>query len=339
MRIFRFQLQSKHKCRFDLQKKAEQGGEVKSKGKKKTSKPTKDVNTSESAIDDSPKKKKRKIDKSKASASTSATVTAVKKEPSTATPAASKPLKSKSTSVAAAAAPAAPAPQTAKKTPSKQSQPIASTSSSAGAAAASAASAASMINTPPPTPPRIDANGVPIFGDIPIFTDKFLEHNRHMETELKRIRKLNSDCEQQNAVLDKHVENVRSGIDKTNEDITAIRKENERLEAYLNALRSRLAAQLRNLSIPTEPNGANISNIDKFMNDLYEMVKDDSHGPASLNKAKDLLRKVDLNIDLQNVKIANWIVTCEMSGHRRNTNSKYKNWLFSEFGAFFYYAV
>lgn len=125
-----------------------------------------------------------------------------------------------------------------------------------------------------------------------------------METELKKIRKLNSDYEQQNAVLEKHVENMRSGIDKTNEEIKALRNENERLEAYLNAVRSRLATQLSKLSIPTEPNGANINNIDKYMNDLYEMVKNNSHGPASLNKAKDLLRKVDLNIDLQNVKNA-----------------------------------
>lgn len=126
-----------------------------------------------------------------------------------------------------------------------------------------------------------------------------------METELKKIRKLNSDYEQQNAVLEKHVENVRAGIDKTNDDIAAIRNENERLSAYLEALRNKLATQLRNLAIPSEPNGANIDNIDKYMNDLYEMVQDNSHGPASLNKAKDLLRKVDLNIDLQNVKITN----------------------------------
>lgn len=160
-------------------------------------------------------------------------------------------------------------------------------------------SSMSLMNTPPPTPPQIDHNGAPIFGDIPIFTDKFLEHNRQMETELKKIRKMNTDYEQQNAVLEKHVENVRAGIAKTNTEIDEIRQENDKLSFYLEALRQKLATQLRNLSIPSEPNGANIDNIDKYMNDLYEMAKDNSHGPASLNKAKDLLRKVDLNIDLK----------------------------------------
>lgn len=154
------------------------------------------------------------------------------------------------------------------------------------------------MNTPPPTPPQLDG-GLPIFGDIPIFTDKFLDHNRQLETELKKIRKLNTDYEQQNAVLEKHVENVRAGISKTNTEITEIRTENERLSSYLEILRKKLATQLRNLSIPSEPNGANIDNIDKYINDLYQMAKDNSHGPASLNKAKDLLRKVDLNIDLK----------------------------------------
>lgn len=159
------------------------------------------------------------------------------------------------------------------------------------------ASSTSLLNTPPPTPPQTD--GAPIFGDIPIFTEKFLEHNRQMETELKKIRKMNTDYEQQNAVLEKHVENVRAGITKTNTEIDELRKENDKLSSYLEMLRHKLATQLRNLSIPSEPNGANIENIDKYMNDLYEMAKDNSHGPASLNKAKDLLRKVDLNIDLK----------------------------------------
>lgn len=120
-----------------------------------------------------------------------------------------------------------------------------------------------------------------------------------METELKKIRKLNTDYEQQNAVLEKHVENMQTGITKTNTEITELRKENQKLSTYYDTLRQRLANQFRNLSIPSEPNGANIDNIDKYINDLYEMAKNNSHGPASLNKAKDLLRKVDLNIDLK----------------------------------------
>lgn len=164
-------------------------------------------------------------------------------------------------------------------------------------------SSALLINTPPPTPttpPQLDS--LPMPGDIPIFTDNFLEHNRQMESELKKLRKLNTDYEQQNSVLEKHVENVRNGIDKTNNEIKELKHENEKLTLYLSRLRQKLATNLRNLALPNEPNGATTQNIDKYMRDLYDMAKSNSHGPASLNKAKDILRKLDLNIDLKSAK-------------------------------------
>lgn len=34
------------------------------------------------------------------------------------------------------------------------------------------------------------------------------------------------------------------------------------------------------------------------MSDLQQMATSNSHGPASLNKAKDILRKLDLQIQL-----------------------------------------
>lgn len=193
-----------------------------------------------------------------------------------------------------------PSPQSDKQMKSPQRpKSAAGQNGSKKTAATPSVSSVSLLNTPPPTPPQVDNTGAPIFGDIPIFTDKFLEHNRQMETELKKIRKMNTDYEQQNAVLEKHVENVQAGIAKTNTEIDNLTKENDKLSFYLKTLRQKLATQLRNLAIPSEPNGANIDNIDKYMNDLYRMAKDNSHGPASLNKAKDLLRKVDLNIDLK----------------------------------------
>lgn len=267
------------KCRFDPrifvknlfffvipQKKAELESASSSKGKKKGQKSSKDLNTSESTIDDSPKKKKKKVENPKSPIGNQ-----------------SKELKALTTDTKSQKSKPAHIQNGPKKMPSKEAQP--------------SASSTSLLNTPPPTPPQTD--GMPIFGDIPIFTDKFLDHNRQLETELKKIRRINTDYEQQNAVLEKHVENVQAGISKTNTEITDIRNENDRLSSYLEVLRKKLATQLRNLSIPSEPNGANINNIDKYMNDLYEMAKDNSHGPASLNKAKDLLRKVDLNIDLK----------------------------------------
>lgn len=153
----------------------------------------------------------------------------------------------------------------------------------------------SSLITPPPSPPYGDQMVV-TSGEIPIFTDQFLEHNRQIDAELKKLRKLNTDYEHQNSVLEKHVENMQNGIGKLTNETNDLVEENKRLQRYLDVVRQKLASALCDLAIPTEPHGANIENIDKYMNDLNEMAKNNSHGPASLNKAKDILRKIDFNI-------------------------------------------
>lgn len=121
-----------------------------------------------------------------------------------------------------------------------------------------------------------------------------------MEAELKRIRKMNTDIDQQNSVLEKYADSVQNGISKTQTEIDELKCDNGKLAAYLNELRTKLVGKLQHLCIPNEPNGANMENIDKFMEELFVMAQTNEHGPASLNKAKDLLRKVDLNINVNN---------------------------------------
>lgn len=130
---------------------------------------------------------------------------------------------------------------------------------------------------------------------IPIFTEQFLDHNRKIDSELRMLRRSNNDFEQQNAVLEKHVENMKNGITRLTDETTHLSMENNRLQTYLDSLRTKLALAFETLSIPTEPMGANADNIDKYMNDLYSMEINQSNGHALLNKAKDIIRKVDLS--------------------------------------------
>lgn len=110
------------------------------------------------------------------------------------------------------------------------------------------------------------------------------------------LRKSNTDYEQQNSVLEKHVENMSNGINKLQEESTYLKENNEILRLYITKLRKKLSGALGGLSIPTQPNGAKLENVDAYMSDLYEMTTSNSHGPASLNKAKDIIRKLDLYI-------------------------------------------
>lgn len=153
----------------------------------------------------------------------------------------------------------------------------------------------SSVLTPPSTSPPLSSVQ---FGDIPIFTDQFLEHNRRVESELRQLRKSNTDYELQNSVLEKHIESMTNGVTKIAKECDEMKKHNEIVDQYLQQLRLKLANALSSLSIANKPGGATINNIDAFMEDLVQMATSNSHGPASLNKAKDILRKLDLNIQL-----------------------------------------
>ncbi|KAI9588830.1 high mobility group protein 20A [Glossina fuscipes] len=134
--------------------------------------------------------------------------------------------------------------------------------------------------------------------EIPIFTNEFLEHNKVYDTELKALRKSKTDLEQQNAVLEKYVENMKSGVQKMINENNELQEKNRLLEIYLKKLKRKLAEALSALPLPMAPQGATVENIEKYMQDLYKMATTNSHGPATLNKAKDIIRKLDLQIQL-----------------------------------------
>lgn len=130
--------------------------------------------------------------------------------------------------------------------------------------------------------------------DIPIFTDEFLEHNKIVDFELRLLRKSNTDYEQQNSVLEKHVENMAVGVEKLQQETDAIQMRNEALHEYIETLRTKLVSAFGALPIPTQSVGATMDNIDAYMLDFQKLTTLNSHGPASLNKAKDILRKLDV---------------------------------------------
>ncbi|EPQ03103.1 SWI/SNF-related matrix-associated actin-dependent regulator of chromatin subfamily E member 1 [Myotis brandtii] len=59
-----------------------------------------------------------------------------------------------------------------------------------------------------------DCDGFSTF-DVPIFTEEFLDQNKAREAELRRLRKMNVAFEEQNAVLQRHTQNMSSGTGET----------------------------------------------------------------------------------------------------------------------------
>lgn len=86
--------------------------------------------------------------------------------------------------------------------------------------------------------------------DIPIFTDEFLDHNKTRDSELRQLRKSNTDYEQQNAILQKHIENMKNAIEKLESEITQQKKNNFTIQGHVDRLRSTLTTGFQNVKLP-----------------------------------------------------------------------------------------
>ncbi|XP_032517610.2 high mobility group protein 20A [Danaus plexippus] len=157
---------------------------------------------------------------------------------------------------------------------------------------------ATRQQTPPrPRPCITPASGEEMSGDtdIPIFTDQFLQHNKLRESELRQLRKANSDYEQQNAILQRHAEEVSAATARLRAETTAAAERTALLVAHRRLLVTSLVQALQSVVLPLQngPAGASESNIEEYMEKLQSLVTEGKNNPV-LKQAKDILNKIEL---------------------------------------------
>lgn len=141
---------------------------------------------------------------------------------------------------------------------------------------------------------RVD-DELPTF-DIPIFTEEFLDHDKLREAELRQLRKQNTEYEEQNAVLSKHVENMKQAIDKLELEAVQQRKNNEALHKHLSVLRSTLVANFSRLPLPGTDELPTLDTIDTYMNKLHAMITDSPHEHNALaSTVRDIVSRISFD--------------------------------------------
>jgi len=70
------------------------------------------------------------------------------------------------------------------------------------------------------------------------------------ETELRQLRRQNTEYEEQNAILSKHVDNMKQAIEKLEVEATQQRSNNAALQQHLNLLRTTLVANFSRIPLP-----------------------------------------------------------------------------------------
>ncbi|XP_028168502.1 high mobility group protein 20A-like, partial [Ostrinia furnacalis] len=170
-----------------------------------------------------------------------------------------------------------------------------------GSAPAAAPVATSRQQTPPrPRPCITPASGEEHTSggdtEIPIFTDQFLQHNKLRETELRQLRKANSDYEQQNAILQRHAEEVSGATSRLRAETAAAAERTAALLAHKRALVAALVQALETLAIPGGPPGATEANIEEYMEKLQSLAVDNKPNPV-LKQARDILNRIELPLN------------------------------------------
>ena len=70
------------------------------------------------------------------------------------------------------------------------------------------------------------------------------------ETELRQLRKQTTELEEQNAILSKHIENMKQAIDKLQVEVLQQRNNNMALQGHLDALRQTLTSNFASIPLP-----------------------------------------------------------------------------------------
>ena len=131
--------------------------------------------------------------------------------------------------------------------------------------------------------------------DIPIFTEEFLDHNKARELELKQLRKQTGEFEEQNAVLGKHIESMKSAIAKLEVETVQQRQVNAGLQHQLDQMRQLVVTHFRGVSVPGVDEPLTPLTADQYIAALVSQLDQDSAQSGLANSVKDIIANMDFS--------------------------------------------
>ncbi len=73
-----------------------------------------------------------------------------------------------------------------------------------------------------------------------------------LESKLRKLRQTSANLEEENALLSRHVENMKVAVEKAQNEVKKQEEKNESLQSHLGVLREVLAASFKDLPLPGE---------------------------------------------------------------------------------------
>ncbi|XP_072019855.1 high mobility group protein 20A-like [Amphiura filiformis] len=134
--------------------------------------------------------------------------------------------------------------------------------------------------------------------DIPIFTEEFLNYNKTRENELRQLRKSTTEYEEQNAILQKHIDNMKSAIEKLESEAVQQRNTNMALNQHLQSLRAMLTSSFAGVPLPGTNEVPTLQTIDSYMTKLHQIILDSPQENENLiSSVREIVGRLDLQGD------------------------------------------
>ncbi|XP_047231051.1 SWI/SNF-related matrix-associated actin-dependent regulator of chromatin subfamily E member 1-related isoform X2 [Girardinichthys multiradiatus] len=117
------------------------------------------------------------------------------------------------------------------------------------------------------------ASELPSRFDIPIFTEEFLDQNKAREAELRRLRKANIEFEEQNAVLQRHINDMNNAKERLEAELGQDEKRTQALHQHLLAIKHTLVSSLSSVPLPGTGEMASLGNLDSYLSRLSGVLE------------------------------------------------------------------
>ncbi|KAG7176741.1 High mobility group protein 20A-like 3 [Homarus americanus] len=96
--------------------------------------------------------------------------------------------------------------------------------------------------------------------------------SRPREAELRQLRKSNTDYEEQNAILQKHIESMKCTVDRLESETSQQRSNNAALQQHIETLRRTLTKAFMTLPLPGSQEMPTEESIDSYMVQLHSLI-------------------------------------------------------------------
>ena len=105
---------------------------------------------------------------------------------------------------------------------------------------------------------------------------------------------MNTEFEEQNAILSKHIENMKKGIDKLEGERKEQQSEINALQRHLAKLRHVISRSFIDIQIPGETDPITLESVDSFVAKLQQYIQENSKENLELtSKIKDIIASLD----------------------------------------------